>query len=284
MISYLAINSGRPIGKLEGEKKYVGIKTVEPDHPDASERKKRPLLSVDDILEDLDSDEEDELMSILKKLSGRQDTHTKLLEFKTKLSYIPNTEMREVLYIAGPSGSGKSYFAASYATKYAKLFEKPIYLFSTKDEDKQLDIIRGLTRVPINEDFIEADIDYNMFKNSLCIFDDVDSLASKKQLANAVWGLRDTLLQNGRSNNTYVISTVHNAFGYRTTITSLQEAHLVVFFLNNGSDAHFKKYLKERAGLDKDMIRWIMNLRSRWVCFYTHAPRFIIWEYGVRAL
>jgi hypothetical protein len=290
MSAYIVVNDGRPVAKVEDKKMYFGIKKQEgKKHVSAAsllpkpkvKSKKKTLADVEDILEE--EDEKDWLGSVMR-MKGQDNSLKKLVVSHDKLSYVPNMETREALYIAGPAGSGKSYFAAAYANKYVKLTGNCVYLFSTKDEDKVLDEIPNLKRVPINEQWAELEVDYNIFANSLCIFDDVDSLANKKKIATAVWGLRDTLLQNARSNNTYVISTIHNAFGNRPTITSLQEAHLVVFFPNNGSDHHFRKYLKERAGLDPEMISWIMALESRWVGFYTHAPRFVIWEHGLRVL
>lgn len=288
MRAYLVENDGEPIAKLSGKKKYIGIIEKEnngpvnlpPDLLDVSERKKKKK-DPDEMLDDYD---EKEFMMNISRAKNRHDDCLTYVITRAKLSYIPNMETRENLYIAGPAGSGKSYFAAAYATKYSDLFQNPIYLFSTKDEDKILDDIKGLERIPLNDKWLETDFDYNMFKNSLCIFDDVDSLETNKPLAAKVWGLRDTLLQNARSNNTYTISTIHNAFGYRATRTSLQEAHLVVFFPGSGNDHHVRKYLKERVGLKYEMVEWIMTLQSRWIGIHITMPRFIIWEYGVKII
>lgn len=284
MDAYLVKNAGRPIAKVDGKRDWIGIEEKEPEGDFSIPQEKKKLRTAKDLQEELDNDEEEHILAAIMRLTKKKNTMTKIVTSREKLSYIPNSETRETLYVSGPSGSGKSYFAANYATKYQKLFGNPIYLFSTKDEDGVLDEIKGLKRIPINENMLEAEIDYKIFADSLCIFDDVDSLENRKPLAKVVWGLRDTLLQNARSINTYVISTVHNTFGYLPTRTSLNESQLVVFFPGNGSDTYIEKYLKTRGGLGKDTVKWILSIRSRWIAFYVHRPRFILWEYGVKIL
>lgn len=307
MNKYLTTESeGRPICVVKGgkyDKKLISIVNKPKENNTREERKGGGMSFIggdenDEASEDLKEiiahiskyDKSGRLSKLIgagaakKKMVRSAAVHaTEIVDHAGKFSYIPNDHTREVLYICGPSGSGKSFYAAEYVKKWNKLFpDWPIFLFSSKDEDKQLDDL-GVKRIQINDELLTDMIDYKDLANSLCIFDDVDALEGTR-FAKPIFGLRDTLLKNARSQNTYVISTIHEMFGYKTTRTSLSEAHAITFFPNNGSDFAIKKYLKTRAGLDAKTIDTIFKLESRWVTLYSHSPRFILWEYGVKIL
>ena len=61
------------------------------------------------------------------------------LEKDESFSPMPNTSKeRDVLYIFGQSGSGKSFYVYLYAQNYKKIYPKnSIYVFSTLDSDKE---------------------------------------------------------------------------------------------------------------------------------------------------
>lgn len=62
---------------------------------------------------------------------------------------VPNDKKeRDVLFVAGKSGSGKSYYTREYIKQYHKMFPKrDIYLISYLDEDETLDAFDKLQRV-----------------------------------------------------------------------------------------------------------------------------------------
>ena len=50
---------------------------------------------------------------------------------------------RDVYYICGPSGSGKSYFTKKYCEEYIKKFkDRNIYVFSNLKEDTSIDTLK----------------------------------------------------------------------------------------------------------------------------------------------
>jgi Cdc6-like AAA superfamily ATPase len=58
---------------------------------------------------------------------------------KIKLVPVVDRE-RNVLYVTGMSGSGKTYFCNEYIKEYAKVYTKRnVYLFSSLNTDKTLD-------------------------------------------------------------------------------------------------------------------------------------------------
>jgi hypothetical protein len=95
--------------------------------------------------------------------------------------YIPNKDKeRTILYVLGASGSGKSYYTASYALEYHRMFPKrPIYILSYVDSDSSIDRIKTAKRIKLGEDFLKADLNSDDFTESLVIFDDCDCISDK---------------------------------------------------------------------------------------------------------
>jgi chromosomal replication initiation ATPase DnaA len=92
-----------------------------------------------------------------------------------------DTSTREILYITGASGSGKSTFALNYLQEWKKYYKNgDIYVFSALKEDETLDKCKDLKRIKI-EGFEEEMIDYNDLKDSLVIFDDIDCISNKNK-------------------------------------------------------------------------------------------------------
>ena len=62
----------------------------------------------------------------------------------SRLQMLPDSSHeRDVYYITGPSGSGKSYFVKMYCEEYKKKFKNnEVYLFSNLKEDPSLDSIK----------------------------------------------------------------------------------------------------------------------------------------------
>jgi len=93
----------------------------------------------------------------------------------------PDPEKREVFYIAGASGSGKSYIAKGIAECYKKLFpDRECYLVSKLGEDSTLDALPFLNRVNI-QSFIDDFPELDEFKDCLVIFDDYDTLTGNAE-------------------------------------------------------------------------------------------------------
>ena len=92
-----------------------------------------------------------------------------------------NTE-RTIIYISGPSGSGKSYFSKLYLKEFKKKFKtSSIYIISSLMEDESLDDIPNLKRVKIDESLYEDTIDMSDFEpNDIILFDDIDVISDKK--------------------------------------------------------------------------------------------------------
>ena len=95
---------------------------------------------------------------------------------------IPNNNReRDILYISGQSGSGKSYYSKNYIKEYKKIHKNnDIYLFSNIMNDDSFDEIKGIKKIDIfDEDFIDIDLKADEFGDSLILFDDVDCIQKK---------------------------------------------------------------------------------------------------------
>jgi len=220
--------------------------------------KKPPLLSVDD----------------------KKSAHTNFNEFhlneEDQFQAIPdpNTE-RTILYISGKSGSGKSYYCKEYVKEYQKLYPKnSIYLFSSLNEDPTIDEIKNLKRIKLTPDLLEEDLKAEDFKNSLVIADDVDCLTDKKMLK-CVNKILDSILQTGRHTKTSLLITSHVACNASATKMILNEAHQITMFPSTMGNRNLKYLLDSYLGLDKEQIKKVKSLKTRWVTITRSYPQVV---------
>ncbi len=195
----------------------------------------------------------------------------------------PNTE-RQILYITGPSGSGKSTYTANYTKLYKKIFKKnPIYIFSALKDDETLDILEP-KRFKINkESLLDDPINTEDLKNSLVIFDDIDSI-SDKNLKNAVYAILDSILTTGRHFNISCIITNHLPTGGHLTRQILNECHSICYFPHSGNNGKLKKFLIDQVGLDKTDIIRNKKSKSRWATIFKNYPMVCMTEKQINLL
>jgi hypothetical protein len=120
-----------------------------------------------------------------------------------KFQQIPSNNERDVLYISAMSGSGKSYYTAEYVKQYHKKYPKhEVFLFSTIDDDKCLDVLKYIKRINIkSEAFYKSEITAKDFEKSCVIFDDCDVI-SDKHIKKKVFQILDEILQ------TYLVKNI----------------------------------------------------------------------------
>jgi Cdc6-like AAA superfamily ATPase len=198
---------------------------------------------------------------------------------------LPHFNETERAYVAGPTGSGKSYFVGKYLRKLRKVFPKrTIYIFSDVNEDEVLDSIPGIIRVKLDEEALEAGpINPETLSNSICVFDDIDSIQNKK-MSVMIQNLRDSLLRRGRHDNISTIVTSHLMTNYKDTRIILNECNSITFFPRSGASNGIMYTLKNYVGLNKQQITKIMDLPSRWVYCHKNFPLYIVYEKGVYLL
>jgi hypothetical protein len=189
---------------------------------------------------------------------------------------------RDCIYVAGASGSGKSYFCKNYTTEYLKIHPKnPVYLFSYLKEDETIDKIKKIQRVDIHdEEFLDAELDPEEFKDCCIILDDIEMIDNKK-LKNKILAFFKKLLQVGRHFNTTVIFACHECCNGSETKTVLNECHSVTVFPKVYGNKKLHYLLDNYFGLDKSQIEKIKNLDSRAVTIIRSYPKVCVSEHDI---
>jgi len=190
---------------------------------------------------------------------------------------------RDVFYIAGASGSGKSYIAKGLGEYYQKLFpERSVYLISKLAEDSgTLDKMKPPAKRINIQSLVDDFPDLDEFKNCMVIFDDYDTFTGPAE--KVVHKLIDDLATMGRHTCTTMLCLSHYLTNYKKTRLLLNEAtHLVLYPM--ATSFHALSYLlKTHVGMSKDDVRDIRKL-GRWVCVYKNFPQFIVAAHHARML
>jgi hypothetical protein len=211
----------------------------------------------------------------------KQSTEEIILDSNETFTPMPNTSKeRDVLYIFGQSGSGKSYYVYLYGMNYKKNYKKnSIYVFSSLESDKEgLDRIPNIKRIALNEEFLNDEmIPIEEFKNSLIIFDDVDNIASKP-LKKKVWAYMNSFLQCGRHFKCSLAITFHVSAGGADTKMIINEATSITYFPATVGGRNLKYMLDSYLGLDKQQMSKIKKLNSRWITVVKSYPKVILSE------
>lgn len=188
---------------------------------------------------------------------------------------------RQILYVTGSSGSGKSYYASNYIKEYIKMFPKnTVYIVSSLDKDEQIDKIKNVKRIKLDEKFNDHQFTIEDFRDSLMVYDDTEMIANKL-IQEKISNIMNLILTTGRHTNSFVIKTSHvtNA-GYKTKLILL-ESHSVTLFLITMGDKSLKYFLETSFGLGKKQIEKIKELDSRWVTICRTIPVSVIYEKGI---
>jgi hypothetical protein len=200
---------------------------------------------------------------------------------KEIIQHTPNKKKeRDVLFIAGQSGSGKSYYVMQYAKEYQKMYPKrEIILFSSLSDDSgSIDKIKGLKKIKINNPaFIECDIPIEEFKNCMLIFDDVDSI-SNKAIKKHLWNIMNNCLTMGRHHNITMVITFHVLTNGAETKIILNESNSITIFPSASGNRSLKYLLDSYLGLSKKEIELIKKLDSRHITVLKTYPKMLISE------
>jgi GTPase SAR1 family protein len=236
----------------------------------------RPFAKIDsgkdkDKIVSIDDNETDEGFNKMKLKDG-------------KFEQIPSTSQeRDILYITGPSGSGKSYYTSRYIKNYKKAHkDHPVYLFSPVPDDKKLDDLK-VKRVKIDDSLISDPIKPSDLKESLVIFDDIDCI-TQKGLRDALYNLLNQILEVGRHTKTSCVITNHLPTNGKDTRRILNESHSITYFPASGSKRQINNLLENYIGMDTKDIKKAKNLGSRWVTIFKNYPQFVMTEKDIYLL
>lgn len=195
----------------------------------------------------------------------------------------PDPKKRQIWYVAGISGSGKSYFARGIAEGYKKLFpDREIYLISKLMEDETLDKMKiGKPKRISLDSLVEDYPSIDEFKDCLIIFDDYDTLTAPYD--KVVLKLIDDLAIMGRHTGTSMLCLSHYLTNYKKTRLILGEAHFLVLYPMATSFKAMKYVCEHHAGLTKEEVHSLKKL-GRWVCIHKVYPQYMISQHTARML
>lgn len=199
----------------------------------------------------------------------------KYKDFHFELS-VNNTQERQIIYVTGASGSGKSFWCRRYMESYKKVYpDRPIYLFSSITEDDSIDKIKDLHRIKLTPEILNEDLQAEDFKDSCVIFDDCDTIIDTK-MRKKVLQIQGSILQVGRHHNVSALITSHIATNGNETKLILTESHAIVFFPNNMNAKSLTYLLGGYMGMDTKEIKKIKKLKGRSVAFVKSYPKCVV--------
>lgn len=198
------------------------------------------------------------------------------LDGKSTFQVIPDTKKeRDVFYIVGQSGSGKSYWLGKFIAEYKKAYPKrDVFVFSNLSEDKSLGKHK-IHRILIGDNLLTEPLTVEDFKDSLVIFDDCDVI-SNKAYKEAVYQIANEILETGRHHNVSCGFVSHLATGSNLK-RILNEAHSFIYF-PWGATRNTHYVLENYIGINKDDIKKIKSTKSRWCCIHKNYPQCVVTE------
>lgn len=222
----------------------------------------------------------------LVKYVGASDSHENLykeieLEKDFKFQVIPRKgKERDIIFVTGESGSGKSTYCSKYVEQYIKEYPKnEIFLISFLPHDDVLDKIKKLKRLDVfNDEFMSEieNISINDFENSLIIFDDVDSVPLKKT-KQKLYSLINQILRLGRHSKTSLVFCGHELFLRDETKSLLNESSHIVYFPRTIGTGKLERLLKVYLGFNKEQIKTINEITdTRSITILKGYPKIII--------
>ena len=199
-------------------------------------------------------------------------------EFKFQL--VPNTNKeRDVLFIGGSSGSGKSWMCKEYLKQYIKLYPKnAVYLFSYLQDDVTIDEVKKIQRIDIyDKDFLNEELDPKEFENSIVVMDDCDCIDDKK-LKNKILAFFKKLCFIGRHHKITVCWLAHDVVSGHETKSILNECTSISIFPKGLGSKKIHYLLDNYFGLSKEEVERIKRIDSRCVTIMKTYPKVVLSE------
>lgn len=280
----LYLNIDEKMGKTAPTKKIIYASKYSKDLPfiKTAERVRLLEFMVDSIKKNISLEDVDipsKAKEVYKKMIDDSSSST-TIELGDDSIFVPipsaDPKKRQIWYVAGASGSGKSFFAKNIAENYKKLYpEREIYLISKLNNDETLDSMRIGKPKRINiESLLEEPVDLEECKDSLVIFDDFDTI-TPKPLYDAVHKLIEDVAILGRHENVSCLILSHYLTNYKSTRLMLNESHFLVLY-PLATSAKALKYVAEHYGnCSKEAIEKFKR-RGRWVMIHKMFPGYII--------
>ena len=198
----------------------------------------------------------------------------------SKFCPVPNTKSeREIVYITGCSGSGKSTFTRMYLEQYKKKYKtREIYMFSSLKRRFKSRFYQA-QKIHNRREFIYWSNQDRRFKR-FSIYIDV---ISNKKIKDAVYDNLNQALEIGRHFGVTIVVTNHLPTNGIYTRRILNEASLIVYFPQSAG-GKIKYLLSVYLDIDKTQIKYWKQCHTRWVCIGKNYKQYYITEHEVSVL
>lgn len=300
----LSFEDGTPIALIRGGKHDKKILYIRDEDP-AKSIKNNPLDMIEDIYKTANKnkltkndmskiknalekdDDNDFLGSVYDVVSDVKDKCRDMSKKELKLfdngviQPLPRFDKTERCYIAGQTECGKSYYCKKYLEQLRKVYAtKKIFVFSDVESDPEIDSLKNIVRFKLDDELLNKDpIRPEKFKDSICVFDDIDSIQNPA-LLKYIQALRDSLLRRGRHEDISCLITSHLLTNYKDTRIILNECNNITLFPRSGSSHGIKYLLSKHIGMDKKQSQKVVDLPSRWITIHKNHPQYVLYEKG----
>ena len=215
-----------------------------------------------------------------------KDLDKKYFSIEKELGRIAPVPMQESsrIFVAGPSGVGKSTWISNFMKKYLESYPKNhIYVFSPKLDDEAFKGIKHLDYVKLDNTILEVPLSVGEFRDSMCVFDDIESITDK-HINEAVRIFRNQCYEIGRSPyNITTIAVSHIILANEKTKVPINESDEAVLFPKSNFSA-IEALCRRYYGMTKEQLQYIRDVPSRWVVIKRSYPQAIISENAVKVI
>lgn len=194
---------------------------------------------------------------------------------------IMSLNKRAVEYIAGPSESGKSTFAAGLIKRHRNVFPNTkVILFNQApvgDDPAYAGI--PLQQITMNKELCAdpPDIAKDIERGSIIVFDDVGTIYDDT-IRKCITNLMMSVMELGRKYNIYCIITSHlilpNEKKFARVI--MNELQYLTVFPDSGSSQQITTALTNYFGMSKKQCKDVLKLKSRWARVHSRRPRYVM--------
>jgi hypothetical protein len=222
---------------------------------------------------------EEEIIEILSLMN--QNPPTKEIRVgRGKTCIIMPSPKSERVFMAAPPEAGKSVVAARYIIEYMKMWpENPVFVFAASNYDKAYDGI-DLEWFKVTQEIYEMDLSCETMGDCLIVMDDLDSLTDSK-LSKYIHAALADLANNGRKEGVYLMYLSHHINNYAKTRDIAMAANKAIFF-PLGPKGGMVRFLDAKVGIDKQAIKKMLNLESRYFCLTTNTyPNTVVHSKGI---
>lgn len=203
---------------------------------------------------------------------------------------------RDLLYIAGRSGAGKSTIMSKYAVEYNKVNPKNKIVMITATNPLHEDGIAGdnfrklktlvfdvsKPEVVASNFLSDCNLSLDDIADSLLIVDDVEALLNRAH-HKAIMNFVNQVLMQGRHFRISVCMSRHLAAGGQDTKTIINESRWVVTFPYAGGNLNY--FYKNHCDINTDEDkRYIKGAGSRYIFVHKSNPNFMFGERFIKPI